>query len=105
MQAMSFEMLGWQLTGLGGKTWMFSPQPSGLSELEGGFETVLGRFSAKVTVGKHGQDRCVDLTAPEGTEGLIGIPGGWNGVVIDGQKCASTTCEVKGGSHKLVFER
>ena len=103
VQALMFEILRLQITGMGGKTWSLSLQVSGFSEgveLEGGFETGLGRFSVRVIIESENKMQ-VDLCTPHGTSGRVVLPAGWRKVEVDGEPCPDGV--VPGGNRKISF--
>ncbi|KAI0742508.1 Six-hairpin glycosidase [Daedaleopsis nitida] len=71
--ALTYYVLGLTVTSPQGRTWQIAPHPSGLSAAEGGFTTPLGWFGVKWTVSKSGFTMDVDV--PEGTSGVVKIPG------------------------------
>lgn len=75
--ALTYYVLGLQVTSPQGATWSFAPHTSGLSSAEGGFTTPLGWFGAKWTVllqvGKL-QVFTAKLSVPKGTKGTVKVP-------------------------------
>ncbi|KAF8198162.1 glycoside hydrolase family 78 protein [Mycena galopus ATCC 62051] len=71
--AMTFYLLGIQLTSALGATWSIAPVLSGLPSAEGGLSTALGFFGVKWTV--VGQTLTLILQVPVGTEGVVTLPG------------------------------
>ncbi|CAH0048976.1 unnamed protein product [Clonostachys solani] len=67
-------VLGLRLEEIGGRRWSLRPQlGEQLKSVQAGFETGLGWFEGKVTVGEDG-DVEVEVTAPKGTKGRIVFP-------------------------------
>ena len=97
--ALSFHVLGLQITTPLGATWSLKPVLSGLSAAEGGFETGLGWFGVKWSVAKG--TLTVVVTAPDGTSGVVGLPG-HGAIKVDGRSVGSGTVTVTGGKHTLV---
>jgi len=102
VQALLTELVGLKITSMGGKTWTLSPQLASLINVEGGFETGLGSFSANVSVvtGSRGreQEMYVQVTAPAGTQGEIVVPKGWRSAEVNGRMCGrDQSCSVTGG--------
>jgi len=85
--ALSTFVLGLQLVAPGGKEWVFAPQFGDLKSVEGGFTTVLGKFSAKWESTDGGYSLNYDV--PSGTQGALVLPvrvhGKSSRVTIDGQ--------------------
>lgn len=78
VQAMVYEMLGFKLTGLGGKTWTLDPQTAGLRELRGGFRTALGWFEVHIKKLNGGEKMLVNLKTPPSTRGQVAPSSAWN---------------------------
>lgn len=67
-------MVGLRVTQPAGKQWQLKPASfNELSSAEAGFTTTLGKFSAKFSV--EGESVAVEWDTPEGTEGLLDLPG------------------------------
>ncbi|VUC21857.1 unnamed protein product, partial [Clonostachys rosea] len=67
-------VLGLRLEEIGGRRWSLRPQlGEQLKSVQAGFETGLGWFEGKVTVGEGGEVE-VEVTAPKGTKGRIVFP-------------------------------
>ncbi|CAG9998126.1 unnamed protein product [Clonostachys byssicola] len=67
-------VLGLRLEEIGGRRWSLRPQlGEGLRSVWAGFETGLGWFEGKVTVGEDGGVE-VEVVAPKGTKGRIVFP-------------------------------
>lgn len=98
VQALLFDVLGLQITGIGGKTWKLVPQLGGLKDVRGGFVAGLGSFEAHVVVTNGGQMQ-IELQTPEGTEGVVDVAG--STMVVDGQSCIAGG-NVKGGKRTIV---
>jgi hypothetical protein len=79
--ALSTQVLGLQLTGIGGVTWVLTPQFGDLTSVEGGYTTNLGKFSARWTlVSTTGYE--VTFNVPEGTTGTLVLPTGLKEPVV-----------------------
>ncbi|KAJ7055763.1 glycoside hydrolase family 78 protein [Mycena amicta] len=100
--ALTFYVLGIQITSAKGQTWSIAPVLSGLPSAEGGIETALGAYTVKWSV--HGAELTLALQTPEGTAGSVTLPG-TGPVTVDGvvqsDSDASGTVELNGGSHTL----
>ena len=70
--ALTYYVLGLQVTSPQGRTWSLQPHTSGLSRTEGGFTTPLGWFGVKWRVGKGTFTLEVDV--PAGTSGVVKVP-------------------------------
>ncbi|KAJ7835701.1 hypothetical protein B0H13DRAFT_1582576, partial [Mycena leptocephala] len=70
--ALSFHVLGIQLTGARGSQWAITPVLSGLKSADGGLETGLGFFGVKWNVG--GSTLTLVLQTPAGTRGVVTLP-------------------------------
>ncbi|TFK45478.1 glycoside hydrolase family 78 protein [Heliocybe sulcata] len=78
--ALTFHVLGLQITSPQGQTWSVAPLTSGLSAAAGGFETGLGWFGVNWTIADN--EFRLELDTPEGTSGVVDVPG--NGTVVLG---------------------
>ncbi|EPQ59764.1 Six-hairpin glycosidase [Gloeophyllum trabeum ATCC 11539] len=85
--ALTFHVLGLQLTSPQGRTWSIAPITSGLKSAAGGFETGLGWFGVDWSIADD--TLRVEVDTPEGTSGVVTLPG--NGSV-----------PLSGGKHTLV---
>ncbi|EGO04202.1 glycoside hydrolase family 78 protein [Serpula lacrymans var. lacrymans S7.3] len=97
--ALSFYVVGLQVTSPQGATWRVAPVLSGLDAAEGGYETSLGWFGVKWSVDNG--TLTVLVTTPEGTNGTVVLPGSGN-VTLDGKESGSGPVSVSGGNHTLV---
>ncbi|KAJ7754088.1 glycoside hydrolase family 78 protein [Mycena metata] len=99
--ALSFYVLGIQLTTVQGATWSISPVLSGLPSAEGGLETGLGFFGVKWQV--EGQTLSLTLQTPAGTEGVVTLPG-TGPLTVDNyvQSTSSGSVELEGGNHTIT---
>ncbi|KAJ7457363.1 glycoside hydrolase family 78 protein [Mycena latifolia] len=99
--ALTFYLLGMQLTSVQGATWSIAPVLSGLPSAQGGMETGLGFFGVKWQV--SGTKLTLTLETPAGTEGVVTLPG-TGPMTVDGrvQPTASGSVELKGGSHTIT---
>ncbi|KAJ7754100.1 glycoside hydrolase family 78 protein, partial [Mycena metata] len=99
--ALSFYVLGIQLTTVQGATWSIAPVLSGLPSAEGGLETGLGFFGVKWQV--EGQTLSLTLQTPAGTEGVVTLPG-TGPLTVDKhvQSTSSSSVELKGGNHTIT---
>lgn len=67
-------MLGLRLTKPGGEEWLLKPASfDELKSVQAGYTTLLGKFSAKFEVGEN--EVAVEWNTPEGTTGVIELPG------------------------------
>ena len=97
-------MLGLQVTSLQGHTWSLAPHMGDLSAAEGGFETSLGWFGAKWVM-EEGRIH-ISVQTPEGTEGVVSIPGNASSVQVDGVTAdvgLGRAVQVNGGSHDIII--
>lgn len=70
--ALSNYVLGLQFASPGGASWVLAPQFGDLSAVEGGFTSVLGKFSAGWSKGDEGYSAWWDM--PTGTNGTLVLP-------------------------------
>ncbi|KAI0724800.1 Six-hairpin glycosidase [Fomitopsis betulina] len=100
--ALSFYVLGLQVTSPQGKTWSVAPHTAGLPYAEGGYETPLGWFGVD-WVSKDGWFN-ITVDTPAGTSGSVRIP--YSGTTtIDGAVApgvSSGTLQLSGGVHTIV---
>ncbi|KAJ7641068.1 glycoside hydrolase family 78 protein [Roridomyces roridus] len=98
--ALSFYVLGIQLTSVQGATWTIAPVLSGLPSAEGGISTGLGFFGVKWTA--TGNTLTMDIQTPEGTQGVVTVPGtGPITVNKKAQPMSSNLVELKGGNFTI----
>lgn len=107
VQALMFEMLGLQVNGMGGKTWTLCPQLPSLTELQGGFRTVLGQFDAHVTVEDDGNSMLVHLITPTVSRGELVVIGGWKVVNVNDKACEirNGSCSIAGGTSTIQLQK
>ena len=100
--ALTFYVLGLQITEPRGSSWTLAPHFSGLTEAEGGFTTSLGWFGAHWEI-EGGQNVTVSVSAPLGTRGTIEIPGNVESLHVDGEETVvqGGKLVVDGGNHTL----
>ncbi|KZT65106.1 glycoside hydrolase family 78 protein [Daedalea quercina L-15889] len=99
--ALSFYVLGLQVTSPQGQTWSVAPHTAGLPGAEGGYETPLGWFGVN-WVSKDGWFN-ITIDTPEGTRGSVLLPL-CGETTLDGaetQADSSGTLQLSGGSHTL----
>ena len=78
-------VLGLSVTDRAGSKWKLAPQFGGLTSVQGGFTTSLGKFQAGWNVTDGGQAYEVKWTAPSGTVGMVvlpALPAGCKGTVM-----------------------
>ncbi|KAF7333480.1 Glycoside hydrolase family 78 protein [Mycena venus] len=99
--ALTFYVLGIQLTTVQGQTWSIAPVLSGLPSAEGGLETGLGFFGVNWKV--VGQMLTLTLQTPAGTEGVVTLPGS-GPMTVDKRvlPTSSNSVELKGGNHTIT---
>ncbi|KAI0594131.1 alpha-L-rhamnosidase B [Biscogniauxia sp. FL1348] len=86
--ALTQYILGLSVTGQAGSTWQLAPQFGDLTDVQGGFTTSLGKFSASWTVNDDGS-YVVSYDVPADSTGELILPYPNNGNVqmaMDGQK-------------------
>ncbi|KAG5340251.1 hypothetical protein C0989_002353 [Termitomyces sp. Mn162] len=106
--ALTFYVLGLQITAPQGTTWALAPHLSGLEHAEGGFETGLGWFGVKWSIGDGSGSLEVQVTTPEKTSGVFRIPSGFDGSLevggVDfGDVESGQEVDVPGGSVVIVL--
>ncbi|KAL5485523.1 hypothetical protein ACEPAI_8165 [Sanghuangporus weigelae] len=101
--ALTFYVVGLQITEPQGSAWTLAPHFSGLSAAEGGFTTPLGWFGASWEI-KDGRDITLMISTPLGTRGTIDIPGNIAESYVDGEFITSsgTKISVSGGNHTVM---
>jgi len=100
--ALTYYVLGLQVTTPQGHTWSIAPHMAGLSAAEGGFTTPLGWFGTKWTASKKVFK--LDIDVPQGTLGIITWPVSGR-TTVEGKKVMvkkGDTFEISGG--KKSFE-
>ena len=109
--ALTFYVLGLTVTSPQGLTWQVAPQPGGLTDVEGGFETGLGWFGVKWMISGGGKQMQLQLDTPVGTSGTVVVPSGFTGAVtMDGKAIANVSkgvngskkLQVQGGKHVVM---
>ncbi|EJD02571.1 glycoside hydrolase family 78 protein [Fomitiporia mediterranea MF3/22] len=93
--ALTFFVLGLQVTEPQGSSWTLVPHFSGLSAAQGGFATALGWFGASWEI--NGQKITISVSTPSGTKGIINIP-------VDGKTAdvSASSVIVDGGNHTVI---
>lgn len=110
--ALSYYVLGLQLSTPGGQNWVLAPQVGNLNTVEGGLTTNLGKFSAKWIVGNG---FTLSYAVPSGTSGTLILPASSGSVItIDGNVYTGGTFDSgaglrtipsqPGGSHSIVVK-
>ncbi|KAG6827972.1 hypothetical protein H0H92_009798 [Tricholoma furcatifolium] len=101
--ALTFFVLGLTLTSAQGATWSVAPVLSGLDAAEGGLTTGLGWFGVKW--GIQANQFTLTVNVPEGTEGVIHMPG-TGSIKVDGELVSTAMIdnyvEIHGGTHTVV---
>ncbi|KAH8112125.1 Six-hairpin glycosidase [Phellopilus nigrolimitatus] len=102
--ALTFYVLGLQITSPMGQDWTLAPHISGLPAAEGGFETPLGWFGAKWWL--SGKNITITVDTPDGTRGSVTVPVGKT-IKLDGKLVArslssASTIAVSGGNHTIT---
>ncbi|KAJ7888543.1 glycoside hydrolase family 78 protein [Mycena olivaceomarginata] len=99
--ALTFHLLGIQLTSAQGATWSIAPVLSGLPSAEGGLSTGLGFFGVKWAV--DGDTLTLTVQVPAGTEGVVTLPGSGPLTVNKSRLLSSSnSVELKGGNHTIA---
>lgn len=99
--ALTFHLLGIQLTSAQGATWSIAPVLSGLPSAEGGLSTGLGFFGVKWAV--DGDTLTLTVQVPAGTEGVVTLPGSGPLTVNKSRlQSSSNSVELKGGNHTIA---
>ncbi|TDL26847.1 Six-hairpin glycosidase [Rickenella mellea] len=101
--ALTYFVLGLQVTSPKGQTWTVAPHLSGLPEAQGGFETPLGTYNVSwaTILGAFS----LNITAPTGTTGTVTLPVKGKLVTVDGKVAkfnADGTISLKGGKHAIL---
>lgn len=112
--ALTNYILGLEITGRLGSTWRLAPQFGDLTQVEGGFSTDLGKFSASWKVVHKGGQYTLRFDVPTGTQGslvLPGLPKSSGGIVeVNGKKVGKIGKEggyqldMAGGIGKIVVK-
>ncbi|KAJ6632183.1 glycoside hydrolase family 78 protein [Mycena sp. CBHHK59/15] len=99
--ALTFYLLGIQVTAAQGSAWTIAPVLSGLDAAEGGLETGLGFFGVKWRV--SGQILTLVVQTPKGTQGTVVMPGS-GAISVDGRvvKADDGSIAVAGGNHTIT---
>ncbi|KAI5888942.1 Six-hairpin glycosidase [Schizophyllum commune H4-8] len=102
--ALTSYLLGLTLMEPGGSGFRVQPQTAGLPAAEGGFETPLGWFGVSWSNDDAGGRFHLNVTAPEGTTGVVVLP--FTGVVsVDGMEVGSeSSLTLNGGTHSIGVE-
>lgn len=72
--ALTNYILGLSITGRLGSTWRLAPQFGDLTNVEGGFTTGLGKYSASWQLNANKTGYTLSWTVPAGTEGTLVLP-------------------------------
>ncbi|KAF2133077.1 glycoside hydrolase family 78 protein [Dothidotthia symphoricarpi CBS 119687] len=115
--SLTFYVAGIQLLTAGGATWRIAPEMGDLKEVDAGFSTKVGFFSAKTSVSDTGLE--MEFETPEGTTGEVHVPSmgcaGSLEMLEESGKVAAVVMEVKdtaapvvvaglqGGTWKVTF--
>ncbi|KAL5528784.1 hypothetical protein ACEPAF_7921 [Sanghuangporus sanghuang] len=101
--ALTFYVVGLQITEPQGSVWTLAPHFSGLSAAEGGFTTDLGWFGASWEI-KDGRDITLTISTPSGTRGTVDVPANIAELYVDEEfiKPSGTKISVTGGNHTVV---
>ncbi|KAI0084355.1 Six-hairpin glycosidase, partial [Irpex rosettiformis] len=83
--ALTFYVLGLQVTSPQGRTWSLQPHTSGLSHAEGGFTTPLGWYGIRWQIDGNNTTFSINIRTPAGTTGTLALPT-FKEVTIDGQR-------------------
>ncbi|PCH42962.1 glycoside hydrolase family 78 protein [Wolfiporia cocos MD-104 SS10] len=100
--SLTFYVLGLTVTSPQGETWSVAPHTSGLSSVQGGFETPLGWFGVEWS----SDDDTFNMTisTPEGTNGVVFLPTD-GAVLIDGSEYGdNSTLLLDGGNHTILVQ-
>ncbi|KAH9930196.1 Six-hairpin glycosidase [Fomitopsis serialis] len=104
--ALSFYVLGLQVTAPQGRTWAIAPHTAGLPYAEGGYETPLGWFGIKWALDSEEGWWNATVSTPEGTRGSLKPP--VNGTVsVDGEAAEVDgfgVLQLSGGSHVVIVQ-
>lgn len=111
--ALTEYVLGLRVTGRAGKQWTLEPMFGDLEWVEGGFTTVLGKFSAKWRLLDDEKGYTVEWTVPENTSGTVVLPATASGkkanVEMNGKRIASIVGQahamsVGGGKAQVIVK-
>ncbi|PCH42963.1 glycoside hydrolase family 78 protein [Wolfiporia cocos MD-104 SS10] len=103
--ALTFYVLGLTVTSPQGRTWLVAPHTSGLSSVQGGFETPRGWFGVKWTTASTSFNLSVD--SPEGTSGTVILPINGTTITVDGsiaQPSDGISLHLEGGNHTIFVQ-
>ncbi|XVQ08431.1 trehalase family glycosidase [Spirillospora sp. CA-255316] len=102
--ALTFYVLGLNVTGTGGRTFDFVPHTADLSFAQGRITTTYGAVDASWKVAKG--EYSARLTAPRGTEGRAGVPtfGSRIDVFVDGKKVWDGATGKARGNHRAYTD-
>ena len=103
--ALTYYVLGLQVTSPQGRTWSLQPHTSGLSRAEGGFTTPLGWFGVQWKIDDK-NTLSITVDTPIGTTGTLVVPSAVE-VTIDGNHQLRTggtgvAITLAGGKHNVV---
>ncbi|KAI5118176.1 hypothetical protein M0805_008417 [Coniferiporia weirii] len=102
--ALTFYVLGLQVTSPQGATWTLAPHLSGLRAAEGGFSTPLGWFGASWGAEDNGRVT-ISLSTPVGTRGTVVVPGNGTNIRLNEDVMelgGSKMIKIEGGNHTIV---
>ncbi|KAI0338612.1 Six-hairpin glycosidase [Trametopsis cervina] len=103
--ALTFYVLGLQVTSPQGQTWTLQPHTSGLSRAEGGFETPLGWYGVQWEITERNSTLRITVDTPSGTTGTLVVPSGKtteaDGQTMDG---SNTSMILLGGKHSITVQ-
>ncbi|TRM57630.1 glycoside hydrolase family 78 protein [Schizophyllum amplum] len=101
--ALTAYVLGLSVTEPAGRAFRVQPQTAGLPAAEGGFETPLGWFGVSWTMDEDGAGFEMNVTAPQGTNGVAVLPVDGE-VTVDGAAVSvadGREVELEGGAHTI----
>lgn len=110
-------ILGLTVTGRAGSAWSLKPQfASNLTNVEGGFTTILGKYQAGWNLTAAGDGYSLSWSTPNGTDGTVVLPLLPNGkdgtLTLDGQTYEGKTLSanetlslsIAGGAHVVQVQ-
>ncbi|KAL1743780.1 glycoside hydrolase family 78 protein [Schizophyllum fasciatum] len=102
--ALTAYVLGLSVVEPAGQVFRVQPQTAGLPAAEGGFETPLGWFGVSWSNNEGGDRFDLNVTAPEGTQGVVVLP--FSGeVTVDGDAVENEgSIAIEGGTHSVVVQ-
>ncbi|KAI0790170.1 Six-hairpin glycosidase-like protein [Irpex lacteus] len=102
--ALTYYVLGLQVTSPQGRTWSLQPHTSGLSSAEGGFTTPLGWYGIQWMIDSKNTTLSITVDTPPGTSGTLMLPSVTK-LTIDGHvqsRAGGSGVTLTGGKH-IVF--